>query len=419
MKHRISFLLIMTLFLGCVSRSSTKVEIGSADSYPEQLLNSPHDVTFWDALQIGYLDVNCKSENETAFVDALKKLMNGDIKDAVSAFQILADSKDDSLLSKYSNEILLNLFFDQSLWGDLQKSLPDTGTGSKMGKLLSETYKNVPAESYDFRFKTKVPLIVKLGIPSVEVKINGKVKRFLLDTGAGLSVISSDVAEECGVHSLTTSSNVAGTGTSKQVAFHPTIIDSLLLGGLIIRNHPAMIIDKKDMHIKVLGIFTVLKIEGIIGWNAIKNMDLEIDFNNELVSVRQPKRIESDKKNLFWLGYPLISTTDKNGVPLIFGIDTGAKRSSITHNILKKISTDSVITKKIEVSSAGGSERISSKIIPALDIRLNEHMLHFTNIGTTASKSSIFFKRDGVLGSDIAAGRIMRIDYLNGLFEIK
>ncbi len=420
--NRAILLFVLTVsIIGCVSRPLTKVEVRNLEGeWKDPGKTIEHTYGFIEALQNGFFDVNAKTSSEQTFYSAIENLMNGTTKDAEPEFKLLSESADDSLLKKYAKEILLNIYFDQSQWSELQRSLPDTGSGAQMGKLFTKAYRDVPPEIYDFHTSdTPILFTLQHGIPCVEVRINGKVKKFLLDTGAGLSVVSSEVADECGLRSLTTAGGDAGTATSKQVKFNPTLIDSLLLGNVVIRNHPAMIIDKKDLHIKMLGIFTVLKIEGIIGWNAIRNFNLEIDFKKLMLTIRKPEQSHQHKKNLFWLGYPLVITSDQNGTPLIFGVDTGAKRSSITHQLLKKINKDSLSDQKILIGSAGGTEKIASKTLPALDIRINDRLLHFTKIGTSVAKSGVFFKRDGTLGNDVAQGRILRIDYMNGRYEIE
>lgn len=102
--------------------------------------------------------------------------------------------------------------------------------------------------------------------PLIEVVVNGHIEWFIFDTGAQFSVVSDQIAEECGVTELD------GTykGISKNILSKPGIISDLEFGGISIRNHPVMIIKRKDLNIKFLGMFPLIKIEGIIGWPLIK-----------------------------------------------------------------------------------------------------------------------------------------------------
>jgi len=110
---------------------------------------------------------------------------------------------------------------------------------------------------------------------------------------------------------------------------------------------------------------------------------------------------------------------NQEGIKLNFGLDTGARKTSITDNIIQKIGINNVRIKKKIIGSAGGLEKIKSKIITDLTLILNGYALHFKNIGTSPKKTGIFVRLDGTFGSDIAKNGAIKIDYLNGRFELK
>ena len=252
----------------------------------------------------------------------------------------------------------------------------------------------------------------------IDVEINGHMKKFWLDTGAGLSVVASDVAKECDILPIGTRKGKAGTATSKRVDVQPAIIADLRIGEISIKNHPVMIINKKDLECKLLGLFTIVNIDGIIGWNAIQNMDIEIDYKNKGTTIKKPiKRAESNR-NLFWLGCPVVILMSEEGVQLNFALDTGAGRTSVTKDVLKKIRVDRVYSKKKLVHSVGGFERRQSQIVSDVTLILNGYALHFKDVRTGGS-GAVFIKLDGTLGSDIAKDGCIIVDYLNGRFELR
>ncbi|MCD4665868.1 MAG: hypothetical protein K8R68_11415, partial [Bacteroidales bacterium] len=191
------------------------------------------------------------------------------------------------------------------------------------------------------------------------------------------------------------------------------------IGEILIKNHPVIIIDKKDLEFKLLGLFRILKIDGIIGWNAVQNMDLEIDYRNKVSVIKKPERIESHKRNFFWLGYPIVKLINKESIELLFGLDTGAKNTSIRNNIFKKISNNNVTVKNTTLGSAGGFEEIETKEISDFTLILNNYTVYFQNIKTHPVDGTTFVKLDGFLGSDIFKNGKIKIDYLNGIFEFK
>jgi hypothetical protein len=107
------------------------------------------------------------------------------------------------------------------------------------------------------------------------------------------------------------------------------------------------------------------------------------------------------------------------GVELNFGLDTGAKSTSIRENIIAKVTGERPTDKTITLRSAGGAERVESKVLQNLELVLDGHRLTFENIATNPSDPAAFIKLDGVLGSDISKNAAIRIDYQNGVFDYR
>jgi len=203
------------------------------------------------------------------------------------------------------------------------------------------------------------------------------------------------------------------------VNIKPIVIDKLEIGDVKINNHPSILIDESDLKFKLLGIFTLIKIDGIIGWNAIRNMNLSIDYKKKEIIISKPVKREISDRNFFWLDYPIVSLNSEKGVSLLFKLDTGSDISSISENIFPKINPQNVQIENKTIGSAGGNENIESKVIPELTIILGKNSLNFKNISTHKSNNNSFLKTDGVLGSDILKGAVITIDYMNGRFDYK
>ncbi|MCK4542518.1 MAG: aspartyl protease family protein [Spirochaetales bacterium] len=425
MKKR--FLIIVTLaaFLlqSCVS--TTKLTITTIDE--RALIEAQKTVeyeTFWEAMEnidFSYLREHQINDDQQSFAEALKLAVDGDIEDAENEFRKLYISSDDSLIKKHSKEILGNLLLFQSKWEALIKLSIDVDDTTNNNIRLEEAFSKSPRESYYFPTQPAIiPMQLSLsGCPVIEVEINGHKKKFWIDTGAGLSVVASDIAEECNIFPIGTENIKAGTGTNKKVDAQPAIIEDFRIGEILIKNHPIIIIDNKDLEFKLFGLFRIMKIDGIIGWNVIQNIDIEIDYRKKVTSIKKPIKIDSPNRNFFWLGYPIVTLINQEGTKLNFGLDTGARKTSLTDNILKKINVNNIHIKNITLGSAGGLEKIESKIIPELTLILNGYGLHFNDIGTQPGSFPVFVKLDGILGSDVLKNGRVKIDYLNGIFEIK
>jgi hypothetical protein len=256
-------------------------------------------------------------------------------------------------IQHHSHTVLEALLFSQSKWAELL-ALPRSGGDSE--DILTSAYCTCPEEEYIFSSnETTIPMTVSsTGSPLIEVKVNGSVKRFWVDTGAGLTVLASDVAEQCGVVPIGHQRADASTATTIRVSARPTRVSQLEIGGVLIKNHPAIILNKEDLEFRLFGFIRLMKIDGILGWNAIRNLSLEMDFRNERLTLRRSVRAEGDVGPLFWLGFPIVRLMSSDGTEIIFGIDTCARRTTIRPSILRKLGIYVVGSRRTIIGSAGG-----------------------------------------------------------------
>lgn len=372
-------------------------------------------------LDFSFLETQQLSDQQNNFSEALRLIIEGKEQTAEQMLRELHDATTDSVIKTDVEVILGTMLFFQSRWQALITLDSLSGTPEQDGDLLlPRAYSRTAPESYTFLSNSsRLPTtFTASGVPTIEVYVNGKQKKFLLDTGAGMSVVSSELAAECNIAPIGEQKALAGTSTSKKVGILPAVIKDMKIGGLLIQNHPVIIIDQKDLQFKLLGLFTVMKIEGIIGWNAIQNLFVEIDYPNKITIIQEPEKFDVPNHNFFLLGgYPIVRLRSENGILLNFGLDTGARESWITDNLLKKINYKTANSNTKKVGSAGGWEKIESKILPELNLLLNEYQLTFRKIGTRPVSLDEFVELDGVLGGDVFENSKIRIDYQNGIFD--
>jgi predicted aspartyl protease len=336
------------------------------------------------------------------FAQGLECVMDGRYHDAEKAFSRVLESPKDSIEAGYAKSALSEALVFQSKWKKAAQIEDDTAA-------LARAFAAADPETLNFP-ERPVELPAKIGMagtPEIEVEVNGVRRRFIIDTGAGLSVLSSDVAEACGVASAGGETAEAGTSTNAKVSIRPAVISRLSLGGLSVANHPCIIIDRKDLEIKLFGFIKILKIDGIIGWNLIQRMDMTLDYKNRRVIVQKPVPSENREKNFFWLGYPVAR------------VDTGANRTSVSDAALFKIDTAGMKTKKVRVGGAGGKIETSlAKLIPAMPVVAGGRVLTFEGVRCGKADYGSFFILDGILGSDAAKEGAMRLDFTNGRFDL-
>jgi gag-polyprotein putative aspartyl protease len=420
----ILFILKFSLILGCAGKSNvtlTAVDPGSQVTAAKAVKY----VSFREAMQnvdLTYLRTEELSDQQKSFAEALRLIIMGNDLEAEQLLRIVRVAETDSLLQNDAENILSTMLFYQSSWAALLQldSLPTTPE-EEDNMLLPKAYSKALPEEYKFlSTSSHLPTtFTASGVPTIEVEVNGIQKKFLLDTGAGMSVVSDKLAKECRILPLIDQRAEAGTSTSRKVGIQPAVIENLKIGNLSIKNHPVIIIEQKDLQFKLLGLFTVMKIEGIIGWNAIQNLFLEIDYRNKITAIQKPEKFDVPNRNFFLLGgYPIVRLRSEEGIPLNFGLDTGARESWITANLLKKINYSHTTSSTKKIGSAGGWEKVDSKVLPELSLFLNEYQLTFKNIGTRPARLDEFVELDGVLGSDVFENGKIRIDYRNGIFDL-
>jgi hypothetical protein len=130
-------------------------------------------------------------------------------------------------------------------------------------------------------------------------------KSFWLDTGAQVSIISAGTAKECGILSNSDLSiNATADSTNFNVGSMPSYIKNLELGDLTIKNHPLLVVDDKMLTLQNPKTKITMKIDGIIGWNAIQNIDIYIDYKNKTAHINRPVNKHMSSTNIFAAGRP-------------------------------------------------------------------------------------------------------------------
>ena len=108
------------------------------------------------------------------------------------------------------------------------------------------------------------------GLVVIPVTINGKVYRFVFDTGAQTTVVSKELADNIGLEKQS-SVNVSDAHSSSQ-RLSVGVIDSINLGNFCYNNVGTLINDfQKNAQ------FSCLKIDGILGMNIIKLNNWKVD----------------------------------------------------------------------------------------------------------------------------------------------
>jgi len=367
---------------------------------------------------------------EIRFVDAISLLSAGDREGAKTAFNEMAWQSEDMNVAAASQIMLAATLMYEHRWSELR----DLGGNRQIG---AATHQNIAGmERWGSAFVgldsqvTTFPeeeVALALGItpvntPTVLVRINGKEYHFWLDTGSTITVVSSDVAKRTGISPLT--DDVFTIATFGGVApARPVNVKRMEIGGIVLANTPAIVIDADLMKVKATaeGVpWSGLPVDGIIGWDTIRQFDLAMDYSEGTVTIKRPLNLGTrgtPSQNLTWVGRPLVKVSTKSGSTLHFTIDTGAQVSFLNGSAVKKAGVVPTASnaRPYGIAKNGGQ---SAQAVPSLRLGIAGKSLLLRDLIVYNPASSGIIHCDGILGSDVAQFGTIRIDATNGLFSV-
>jgi hypothetical protein len=390
-------------------------------------------INYWEALAELYpMEAvgAAHTDSERRFAQALASLMDGDLEKAEQGFADLRTSATDSIIRAGSRVIYTATLQYQEKWEALAalKNEPSQPKADRTDKASIEwwavAFKNVPPKTISFRTSSvMMPMSVSpVGTPLVAVRIGGKEYNFWLDTGSSMTMLASDVARDLNIVPLVPDTLEIVTSTGR-VKAHPALLPMLQLGTLVIRNAPTMIVDESLMQMrepKLVDLSLKVKIDGIIGFDIIRQLDIEVDYGETSLRVRNPatSRRESER-NLFWVGLPIVRLTSDDGVPLHFGLDTGAQQTFVTETMLDKLQLQAARVESRRVGGLGGEISLRAPVLPDVRLFVRGFPILFRSAVVRAPVYQVLALLDGVLGGDVWNSGIVRIDMTNGIFAVR
>jgi predicted aspartyl protease len=163
-----------------------------------------------------------------------------------------------------------------------------------------------------------------------------------------------------------------------------------------------------------------VKIDGIIGFDIIRQLDLEVDYGEGTLRIRNPltsRRLAN--RNMFWVGLPVVRMTSADGVPLHFGLDTGAQLTFVTETLLDKLDLAPARIESRRVGGLGGEISLRAPVLPDLRVLVRGFPILFKGALVRAPVYQVLALLDGVVGGDIWFSGIIRIDMTNGIFSVR
>jgi hypothetical protein len=189
----------------------------------------------------------------------------------------------------------------------------------------AKPYQIEGAESACVKFLQTDPL------PLVQVKVNGSDANFIIDTGASEIYLDTDYARKVGAALFGTTTGTFGGG--KQAPAEHGRIDSLALGGLVVRNVPALVLSTRRFAAVAGG----RSVDGILGTVVLSHFISTLDYPagelvlrrktaEQLRALEQQATAEAAVSVPFWMaGDHFMVAWGRVGKsqPLLLFVDTG------------------------------------------------------------------------------------------------
>ncbi len=390
-------------------------------------------ISYWEALAELYpaeAVAAAHTDSEKKFAQALASLMAGDFEKAEHGFAQLRLTATDSVIRAGSRVIYTATLQYQEKWDVLAalKDEPSQPKADRTDKASIEwwavAFRNIPPPTITFRSQSiLMPMLVSpVGTPLVPVRIGGKEYHFWLDTGSSMTMLASDVARDLNIVPLVADTLEIVTSTGR-VKAHPALLPQLQLGNVLVRNAPTMIVDESLMQMrepKTIEMSSKVKIDGIIGFDIIRRLDVEVDYGDNSLRVGNPatSKREADR-NMFWVGLPVVRLTSSDGIPLHFGLDTGAQQTFVTETLLGKLQLQAARVESRRVGGLGGEISLRAPVLPDVRLFVRSFPILFKSAVVRAPVYQVLASLDGVLGGDIWNSGVVRIDMTNGIFAVR
>ncbi|HJQ10923.1 MAG TPA: retroviral-like aspartic protease family protein [Gemmatimonadaceae bacterium] len=389
-------------------------------------------MSYWEALaELHPADAvsSARTQSEKEFAEALGNLMSGDIESAEERFSKLRRTANDSIIRAGARVVYTATLQYQEKWETLAalKREPPQRTeyhDRASIELWADAYSKLPPKKFTFRSSQARMLMAMsaVGTPLIPVRIAGKEYNFWLDTGSSLTMLASDVARDLNIKPLVSDTLEIVTSTGR-VKAQPILIPQLQIGPLLVDNVPSMIVDESMMQMREpesMLLAKQVKIDGIIGFDIIRELDLELDYGESVIKLRNPATSRPDNdRNMFWVGLPVIRMTSADGLPLHFGLDTGAQVTFVTETLLDKLQISPARVESRRVGGLGGEISMRAPVMPDVRLLVRGYPIIFRGAAVRAPVYQVLASLDGVLGGDIWNSGVVRIDMTNGVFAVK
>lgn len=236
------------------------------------------------------------------------------------------------------------------------------------------------------------------GLPRIRIGVNDGEDEAVVDTGAGLTVLSAQTARRLGVTIIEGDTRV-GNGVASTVAVRAGIVDRMTIAGTVLRHVPVLVIDDEQLTFPQANNY---RITSIVGLPVLRVLG-RVKFDETAFTVERPQAFDAARQNMFADGNILHVQANIGGRDAALLLDTGANTLILTERFAAAHPQliASLTTEELRTASAGGARSQHSAIwadqiltlggrsatIPAIRITLDSDDLSRDHAGVLSSSA--------------------------------
>jgi predicted aspartyl protease len=254
------------------------------------------------------------------------------------------------------------------------------------------------------------------------VQVNGAGPfEFILDTGAGTSLLSSELGRKLEIEVL---GSKEGQSAGGAVSVSLARVNSLAVGSAKLDNVDVGLVDLSH-----IGQAVGATLDGDLGYNFLKHFRITIDYRKSEIRLDDPKRFELTGRSTavtevaMRLASPakplLLLDVHANGHgPFQFALDTGTSTTAITPELAKQLG---VASSPVGPATTGGAQvNVTAGVLPSFQVggaRIQDFSVIVADFFAPLSQA-LGAKLDGIVGYNFLRNYKVVLDYPNEILSL-
>lgn len=327
------------------------------------------------------------------------------------------------MFTKYKSKVRHNKINQYVINNDNYKEVVDNIIKANQNlDIESQKFQNIiekyPKSKLEKKDKDQVVKLKKhiFNMITCDLEINNNIMTVMIDTGAEVSVLTDRALKSINVKLNPEERVGVGSSNGTKNEMLVALVSKISIGDTDIINLPVLSINEKQLSFSILG-YKLFKVDGILGWDVLSQLDFEIDYKKLELKIVQNKG-KNSIPNLVKSSFPVMLLTDKCGEIRTFGLDTGARKSWINEKLIKNAELIIRKNKKQKISGVHGKEIGMVSIVKKYEVMLKDTSISFENINTGYTKFLNNYEFDGVLGADVLKDSIIKVINSKGIIML-